>query len=87
MHTTCRLLLLPALLCTGMAYAQPRFLAKYDEQFVAADKDGDGALTRQEAEQANLRRIVERFDAIDANQDKKVTREEIRAMLRSRLPI
>ena len=80
----------------GMAIAQsstepepvrkpPRYLAKFDEQFKAADKDGDGALTKAEAESAHLDRIVNHFDQIDANKDGKATRDEIRALIRVRL--
>lgn len=79
----------------GMAIAQspadpaperkPRYLAKFDEQFKAADKDGDGALTKAEAESANLGRIVSHFDRIDANKDGKATRDEIRVLVRTRL--
>jgi hypothetical protein len=80
----------------GMAIAQssaeppperkpPRYLAKFDEQFKAADKDGDGALTKAEAESANLGRIASQFDQIDANKDGKATREEIRALVRTKL--
>lgn len=59
-----------------------RFLSRFDEQFTAADKDGDGALTRAEAEAGRMGRIVEHFDRIDANRDGKVTREELRAIMR-----
>jgi Ca2+-binding EF-hand superfamily protein len=89
-------MLIGALFGGGMAIAQspaepapvqkpPRYLAKFDEQFKAADKDGDGALTRAEAEGANLSRIVNRFDQIDANKDGKATRDEIRSLIRNRL--
>ncbi|NEX64287.1 EF-hand domain-containing protein [Noviherbaspirillum galbum] len=60
-------------------------LAKFEEQFSAADTDHDGALTREEAEAAGLKRIVDNFDRLDANKDGKVTREEIRALIRSRI--
>ena len=63
----------------------PRFLAKFDEQFRAADKDGDGALSKSEAEAAQMGRLVDNFERLDLNQDGKVTREEMRALLRSRL--
>lgn len=89
-------MLIGALFGGGMAIAQsptepaplqktPRYLAKFDEQFKAADKDGDGALTRAEAESANLTRIVNHFDQLDANHDGKATRDEIRALIRNRL--
>lgn len=70
----------------GDATAPPkRYLSKFDSQFNAADKDGDGALTREEAANAGMGRIVDNFDRIDTNHDGKVTRDEIRAMIRSRL--
>jgi Ca2+-binding EF-hand superfamily protein len=47
------------------------------ERLKAADTDGNGMLSRQEA--AALPRLAERFDAIDANHDGQVTFEELRA--------
>lgn len=63
----------------------PRYQAKFDEQFRAADTDGDGALSRTEAQAAHMTRILDNFDRLDTNKDGKVTREEMRALLRSRL--
>ena len=62
-----------------------RHLAKFDEQFKAADLDNDGALTKVEAQTAGMERIVNNFERLDMNKNGKVTREEIRALLRSRL--
>lgn len=62
-----------------------RYLAKFDERFKAADKDGDGALSRTEAENAQMERVVTHFGKLDLNGDGKLTREEVRALLRSRL--
>jgi Ca2+-binding EF-hand superfamily protein len=47
------------------------------ERLKAADTDGNGMLSRQEA--AALPRIAERFNAIDANGDNQITFEELRA--------
>ena len=83
--------LLASATCMQITYAHagemrhPQYLSKFERQFNAADKDGDGALTRQEAEAAGMRHILESFDRIDANKDGKVTQEEIRAMILSRL--
>lgn len=51
------------------------------ERFKAADKDGDGALTKEEAQAANLKRVVAHFDEIDANKDGKVSPEELKAFM------
>ncbi|HYD96503.1 MAG TPA: hypothetical protein VEC01_14330 [Noviherbaspirillum sp.] len=89
-------MLVGALFGGGMALAQssaepapvpkqPHFLARFDERFKAADKDADGALTREEAKSAGLDRVTDNFDRLDVNQDGKVTREEIRSALRMRI--
>jgi hypothetical protein len=67
------------------ASGSQRHLAKFDEQFKAADMDNDGGLTKAEAQSAGMERIVNHFDRLDMNKNGKVTREEIRALLRSRL--
>lgn len=94
MHPLIPFMLAGALLGTGLAVAQsteetpqskPGYLAKFDEHFRSADKDGDGALTKGEAEGAGMGRIVEHFDRLDADKDGKVTRNELRALIRQRL--
>ena len=52
---------------------------KREARFVAADKNGDGALTKAEADAAGLKRLSENFAAIDTNKDGKVTRAELAA--------
>ncbi len=52
--------------------------AKFNERFKKADADGNGAISRAEAEKA-MPRLVRRFDRIDANKDGQVTREEFAA--------
>lgn len=47
------------------------------ERLKAADTDGNGMLSRQEA--AALPRIAERFDDIDTNKDNQVSFDELRA--------
>ena len=59
-------------------------LAKIEERFRAAVKNGDGALTREEAQAAGLDRVVKHFDQIDANKDGKITVDELRDALRNR---
>jgi Ca2+-binding EF-hand superfamily protein len=50
-----------------------------DAQFKAADKDGDGALSVQEAEAAARERVARMFERLDTNKDGKLTQEEMRA--------
>lgn len=64
---------------------RPGYLAGFDARFSAADTDGDGALSLQEAQSAGLSRIVEHFDRLDTNKDGKITRDEIRALIRNRI--
>lgn len=96
MHYVFLSMLMGTLFGAGMAIAQssadtaperktPRYLTKFDEQFKAADKDGDNALTRQEAQDAKMQRVVESFGQLDVDKDGKVTRTEIRALVRNRL--
>ena len=48
------------------------------EHFKAADKDGDGRISRAEAD-ASLPRIAKNFDALDTNKDGFLTKDELRA--------
>jgi hypothetical protein len=48
------------------------------ERMKAADKDGDGAISKAEADAAGLKGLSKNFDKIDANKDGKITREEMR---------
>lgn len=57
--------------------------AKFDEFFAKADSDGDGALSRAEAEKS-MPRLTGKFDRIDGDHDGRITREEIRAYLQAK---
>lgn len=46
------------------------------EHWKAADKDGDGAISRAEAE-ASMPMLFRRFDELDKNKDGKITRDEM----------
>lgn len=51
---------------------------KRAERLKAADKDGDGAISKAEADAAGMKGLSKNFDKVDANKDGKVTREEMR---------
>jgi EF hand len=55
----------------------------FAEHFRRADADGDGALTRSEAEQA-LPRLGAKFDRIDADRDERLTLDELRRYFEAR---
>lgn len=95
MRSTLLLMVASAVFGSSLAIAQstlanapenkkPHALSKFTERFAAADQNGDGALTRSEADAAGISRIVKHFDRLDANGDGKVTPEEVRALLRQR---
>ncbi len=52
--------------------------ARAAERFKHADTDGDGAISRAEAEK-NAPRLAQKFDLIDSNKDGKLTQDELRA--------
>lgn len=57
--------------------------AKFEHYFARADADGDGALSRTEAERG-LPRVAKKFARIDRDGDGKLTRQEMRAWLAAR---
>ena len=50
--------------------------AKAEQRWKEADKDGDNALSREEA-QASMPGLAERFDKFDSNGDGKIARDEM----------
>ena len=56
---------------------------RFEERFKKADTDGDGALSKAEAEKG-MPRLAREFDAIDANKDGKVTQDELRSFMVAR---
>jgi Ca2+-binding EF-hand superfamily protein len=55
----------------------------FDQRFKKADANGDGKLTKAEAD-AGMPRIAKNFDTIDANKDGFITPDEIRATMEKR---
>ena len=51
------------------------------ERFKAADKDGDGSLTREEA--TAMPKVAKNFDAVDADQSGTVTKKEIHGYMKA----
>lgn len=77
--------LIAALLASGAVFAQaPADAAKGEhahkmhERLKAADKNGDGLISREEAS-ASLPRLAKHFDEIDANKDGQISKEEMKA--------
>lgn len=58
--------------------------ARLEQRFAAADTNGDGRLTREEA-QSGMPRVFRRFEAIDGEGKGYVTLDDIRAALLARL--
>jgi Ca2+-binding EF-hand superfamily protein len=59
--------------------------AEWEARFKAADKNGDGGLSKAELEASmDFRSISRNFDAMDTNKDGKVTRDEYRAWGKAR---
>lgn len=54
------------------------------ERFKRADKDGNGAISRAEAEQS-IPRMARRFDGLDANKDGQITMDELAAARKARM--
>lgn len=48
------------------------------ERMKAADKDGDGAISKAEADAAGMTRLSKNFDKLDTNKDGKLTRDEMK---------
>jgi Ca2+-binding EF-hand superfamily protein len=64
--------------CQGdPALCREERVARTKERFSKADADGNGALSRPEAEKS-MPGVARRFDALDANRDGHVTQDEIK---------
>lgn len=56
------------------------------EHWKAADKDGDGALSRAEVEAGKMPMMARDFDKLDKNKDGKLSPDEIKAGMQARMP-
>lgn len=54
------------------------------EKFKSADKDGNGSLSKEEAQQG-MPQLAKNFDKIDANHDGQVSRDEIKQYYQSHM--
>ena len=70
-------MLVPVLACAAAGGGE-----KLAQRFRRADADGNGMLSRAEAETA-APRLAKHFDAIDVNRDGQISPEEIRAFRRA----
>lgn len=57
---------------------------KGSERFKKADSDGNGTLSKEEAEKG-MPRLAKNFDAIDTNKDGQISPDEIRAYMKDRM--
>jgi len=61
----------------------PERAALADERFRKSDADGNGTLSRTEAEKG-MPRLARQFDVVDVNRDGQLSREEMRAARKAR---
>jgi Ca2+-binding EF-hand superfamily protein len=85
MHGTAVGALLPGLAAAQSSGEKRQALAKQiQERFLAADKNGDGQLSREEAK-SGMPRVSERFEEIDAGGKGFVTLNDLKAHFAQRL--
>lgn len=70
--------LLAALLLTASSLAYAEDPKEIETRFAAADKNGDGKLTLEEAK-AGMPRVAKNFDRLDKDKKGYLTLEEIKA--------
>ena len=63
----------------GEAAGKGERMHKRGERMKAADTNGDGAISKAEADAAGMKGLSKNFDKVDANKDGKVTRDEMRS--------
>ena len=50
------------------------------EKIKAADADGNGAISNNEANEAGLEKLIEHFDKIDSDGDGEITKQELKGL-------
>ncbi len=58
-------------------------ISPFERDFRKADANSDGALSREEAEQAKAQLLVTNFDKIDGDKSASLSRDEIKGFLQS----
>ncbi|MGA0840248.1 MAG: hypothetical protein ACO3Z6_06590 [Pseudomonadales bacterium] len=69
---------------TFIPMAQADEVAELEAKFTASDTNSDGKLTKEEAKEGGMRRIVRGFDKIDSEGNGYVTLDQIKTMMNSR---
>lgn len=64
-------------IASAQAEAEPK-QTRGEERFKAADKDGNGTLSKEEVS-ASMPRLAGRFDSLDTNKDGQLSADELRA--------
>ena len=83
MNPRAGILLMALLPCIAVAADKPSHAPRHvADRFTAADKDGDGRLSRGEAARG-MKRVATRFDTLDADHDGHVSRAELAAAQRT----
>ena len=54
------------------------------DRIKAADADGNGAISNNEANEAGLDKLIERFDKIDSDGDGEITKQELKGLSEKR---
>lgn len=73
-----------ALAPAAQAQSYDMALSHLTSKFKAADKNGDGKLTLQEAKDGGMTRVVANFKTIDTDKDGYVTFAQLKAQLDAR---
>ena len=72
-----------ALAQNGAGAMLQTMIDQYRKNFIVADKDKDGFLTREEAQDSHLPLVAKNFDRIDTNHTGKVSEAQIEDFLRA----